>query len=157
MKRPWNIVNMPVYSLATYGEEGVNMNICTYVTAVSRKPKLYAIALEEGSASHENMQKCDEAVLQVFTSSQQDLVRVLGKRTGHSFDKEEYLSRHGLLTRWHGKKVLGACAAYTLLLKQSVQPAGDHHLYVLRATRFSTISENNILMFQDLVKNKLIL
>ena len=45
MKRPWNIISPPVYSLVTYDEEGkVNMNICTYVSAVSMKPKMYSIA-----------------------------------------------------------------------------------------------------------------
>ncbi len=33
VKRPWNIVNMPVYSLATYVDDQLNMNVCTYVTA----------------------------------------------------------------------------------------------------------------------------
>ena len=32
MKRPWNIISPPVYSLVTYDDEGkVNMNICTYI------------------------------------------------------------------------------------------------------------------------------
>ena len=47
MKRPWNIISPPVYSLVTYDEEGkVNMNICTYVSAVSMKPKIYSIAID---------------------------------------------------------------------------------------------------------------
>lgn len=41
MKRPWNLANVPVYSLATYAGQKVNMNICTYVSAVNMKPKRY--------------------------------------------------------------------------------------------------------------------
>ena len=41
MKRPWNIIDSPIYSLQSVDEEGkINMNICTYVTAVSMKPKI---------------------------------------------------------------------------------------------------------------------
>ena len=46
MKRPWNIINPPIYSLVTYDEtDNLNMNICSYVSAVSLKPKLYSIAM----------------------------------------------------------------------------------------------------------------
>ena len=45
MTRPWNLLNLPVYSLATYQGEKVNMNICTYVSAVSMKPKQYMVAV----------------------------------------------------------------------------------------------------------------
>ena len=47
MKRPWNIINPAVYSLITYDEhDTLNMNICSYVSAVSLKPKLYLIAID---------------------------------------------------------------------------------------------------------------
>ena len=40
MKRPWNIIDLPVYSLLSNDVNGnINMNICTYVSAVSMKPK----------------------------------------------------------------------------------------------------------------------
>ena len=47
MKRPWNIIDLPVYSLLSNDMNGnINMNICTYVSAVSMKPKIYSIAID---------------------------------------------------------------------------------------------------------------
>ena len=55
MKRPWNIISPPVYSLVTYDEHGkVNMNICTYVSAVSMKPKMYSIAIDYTTKTYKN-------------------------------------------------------------------------------------------------------
>ena len=46
MKRPWNIVDHAVYSLVSYdNENNINMNICTYVSAISMKPKVFMILL----------------------------------------------------------------------------------------------------------------
>ena len=46
MRRPWNIINLPIYSLQTVDSNGkLNMNICTYVSVVSMKPKIYSIAI----------------------------------------------------------------------------------------------------------------
>ncbi len=37
-KRPWNLIDVPVYSLVTRNGDETNMNLCTYVTAIA-KPK----------------------------------------------------------------------------------------------------------------------
>ena len=53
MRKPWNLPHLPVHSLMTFDAEGrINMNICTYVTAVSLDPKRYAIAVYELSLIH---------------------------------------------------------------------------------------------------------
>ena len=58
MKRPWNIIDSPIYSLQTVDEKGkINMNICTYVTAVSMKPKIYAIAIDYNTLTYKNVKK----------------------------------------------------------------------------------------------------
>ncbi len=76
MKRPWNIPNLPVYSVATYDKNGeVNMNIATYVTAVSMQPKKIAVALYLGTKSFDNMLLDEEIVLQLLHRSQYNLVK----------------------------------------------------------------------------------
>ena len=50
MRRPWNIINLPIYSLQTVDKDGkLNMNICTYVSVVSMKPKIYSVAVYYGT------------------------------------------------------------------------------------------------------------
>ena len=82
VKRPWNIVDMPVYSLATYHKGQVNMNICTYVSAVSMKPKLFMVAIDYNTQTYQNLQENDTAVLQILHEDQQQLVPMLGKKSG---------------------------------------------------------------------------
>ena len=69
MKRPWNIVSPPVYSLLTFDDDGkLNMNICTYVSAVSMQPKMYSIAIDYTSKTYKNLQKSSKVVLQLLSS-----------------------------------------------------------------------------------------
>ena len=56
MKRPWNIVDHAVYSLVSYdNENNINMNICTYVCAISIKPKVFMIAIYYGTKTYDNL------------------------------------------------------------------------------------------------------
>ena len=56
MKRPWNIIDLPIYSLQTTDKKGnINMNICTYVSAISIKPKMYSIAIDYNTKTFENL------------------------------------------------------------------------------------------------------
>ena len=81
MQKPWNIPDLPVYSLATYADGMVNMNICTYVTKVSMSPGMYVIAVYEGTKTLENISTSDIAVLQLLHEEQHGLVRLLGKKS----------------------------------------------------------------------------
>ena len=157
MKRPWNIIDLPVFSLAVYGKSNFNMNICTYVTGVSRKPKLYLIAIKENSKTLEMLKNAEFTVLQLLTKKQMNLVKVLGKKSGFNFDKQKYLLENGYLTKWKNYEVLANCAAYLKLKKIDYLKTGDHIAYVFQCTASKTISETNILMFQDLVNQKIIL
>jgi flavin reductase (DIM6/NTAB) family NADH-FMN oxidoreductase RutF len=148
---------MPVYSLASYGGEEFNMNICTYVTAISRTPKMYAVAIEQWSVTLDLLRKEDVAVLQILTQEQLKLTKILGKRSAHSFNKQEYLNSHDLLTTWKDRPVLKNCAAYLLLKKVEEMKAGDHFLFLFELEQYTTRSENNILMFQDLIRENVIL
>jgi flavin reductase (DIM6/NTAB) family NADH-FMN oxidoreductase RutF len=109
LRRPWNILNLPVYSLATYADDKVNMNICTYVTAISMKPKQFAIAVYYGTKTYENTRHSSYAILQILNTSTIGLVRKLGKKSGLTIDKHYFLSSKDLLTNWNGYQVLRIC------------------------------------------------
>ncbi|MEQ8302007.1 MAG: flavin reductase [Cyclobacteriaceae bacterium] len=160
MKRPWNIIDVPVYSLATYEEGRVNMNIATYVTPISLKPKQYAVAVYYNTKTYHNLFERGEkiAVLQVLHREQIDLVRSLGKKSGLKFSKLELLERKDRLTEWNGLTVLdGACAYIELMLDGYTDTGGDHRLCWFSVRRFKTIQESGLLTFSKLVEEGIIL
>lgn len=158
IRRPWNIVDMPVYSLATYADGMVNMNICTYVSAVSMKPKLYMIAIDYTTKTFQNLEKGCDAVLQVLHQDHSSLIKGLGKKSGQNINKEAFLERKNMLDRWNDQAVLkGACAYVQLKQAGRKQIEGDHELFWFEVKKSKTQSESGILMFQDLIERKIIL
>ena len=43
--KPWNRVDGPIYSLSTAAHGKGNLNICSYVTPISMKPKRYIVGV----------------------------------------------------------------------------------------------------------------
>lgn len=138
MQKAWNIPDLPVYSLATYGDDFVNMNICTYVTAISMKPKLYGIAVYENTKTLSNIQNSSFAVLQLLHFSQYNLVNKLGKQSGFNFDKHSYLEKRNLTEIWMNYQVLKNVSARILLKKMSFQKTGDHVFHVFEVIKSNT-------------------
>jgi flavin reductase (DIM6/NTAB) family NADH-FMN oxidoreductase RutF len=159
MKRPWNIIDSPIYSLKTEDENGnINMNICTYVSVVSMKPKMYAIAIDYKTKTFDNLEMSSEAVLQILSFDNISLVKKLGKKSGKKINKNNYLKDNLLLQEWKGEQVLnGSCAFLKLKKSSCICNHGDHVIYLFDVITFKTIAEDNILTFQDLVKHKIIL
>ena len=158
MKRPWNIVDMPVYSLATYHKGSVNMNICTYVSAVSMKPKLFMVAIDYKTKTFENLEKPNTAVLQVLHKDNASLVRLLGKSSGKKINKANKLRDKKRLVEWNGFEVLnGACGYLALQMKEQTNVGGDHELFYFEVTKSTTKREGGVLMFQDLIRQGIIL
>jgi flavin reductase (DIM6/NTAB) family NADH-FMN oxidoreductase RutF len=155
MKRPWNLADLPIYSLATYDGNKVNMNICTYVSAVSMKPKRYMVAVYHHTQSLANILKSKTAVLQLLGKEHISLVNTLGKKSGKQYDKENYLARKKQLEVWSDRKVLTNCAGLMEIEKIWSKDAGDHTLFLFDVKRFQTNHEN-ILMLDDLRQKKLI-
>jgi flavin reductase (DIM6/NTAB) family NADH-FMN oxidoreductase RutF len=155
MKRPWNLANIPVYSLATYDGDSVNMNICTYVTAVSMKPKRYMVAVYHNTQSLENILKSKTAILQILGKQHVSLVNVLGKKSGLRYDKELYLNKKKCLEFWNDKKVLTECAGLVEVEKIWSKDAGDHTMFLFDVKRFQTNHED-VLMLDDLREKGLV-
>lgn len=156
MKRPWNIPDLPVYSIASVGRGKLNMNICTYVTAVSMKPKRYAVAIYHGTKTLENVKSSGVFVLQLLHYDQYRLVNVLGKKSGKQYDKEKYLRSRGYLMCWEEREVLKDAAAWILLNVISSQNAGDHDLFLCEMVSYKTMKEKDILMLHHLSEKGLV-
>jgi flavin reductase (DIM6/NTAB) family NADH-FMN oxidoreductase RutF len=149
MKRPWNLANIPIYSLATYDGDRVNMNISTYVSAVSMKPKRYMVAVYHNTQSLQNILKSKTATLQLLGKRHLSLVNTLGKKSGLHYDKENYLTKKKQLELWIGKKVLTDCAGLMEVEKLWSKEAGDHTIFLFDVKKFQTNHEN-VLMLDDL-------
>ena len=159
MKRPWNIINLPIYSLVTYDEtDNLNMNICSYVSAVSLKPKLYSIAIDYSTKTYENLKLNSFVVLQLLSKSHLKIIRKLGKISGYLFNKEKYLRSKEMLEDWRRNIVLkDTCALIELKKINEINIEGDHAIFTFSVSKYTTLSEDGILTFRDLINNKIIL
>ena len=154
-KKPWNLINAPVYSLATQHKGLVNMNICTYVTAISMQPKLYVVGVYDGTKTKQHVLQEEKAVLQLLSKDQYNLVRHLGNKTGIKFDKDAWLRKKGLLTHWNGFEILKDISACLLIQKTSMQQTGDHLMCVFEVLDYQSFHDN-ILTLDHLREKKLI-
>ena len=139
MQRVWNIPDLPVYSLATYTKDSLNMNICTYVSAVSIQPKRYMVAVYHHTQSLHNVMRSKYFVLQLLGEQNITLVNTLGRKSGHYYNKEHYLRSRHWLTTWHNYTILAHIAGAVELKKLWYKNAGDHMMVlcdVVRAQSF---------------------
>ncbi len=158
MRRPWNLVESSVYSLATRSPQGIpNYNICTYVMAISRQPKLYAIALQSNTLTCQNALDTETAVLQHLSSDHTQWIRRLGKQSGRTYDKHKSLQRAKALESWKEFEVLTNCLSYVHLTKIDSRETGDHLLFTFKATGYKTLKDSGGLTFSELVENGYIL
>lgn len=158
MRRPWNSVDFPVYSLCTKGDDGFNMNICTYVTPISMKPKLYCIGIYQNTKTLQNLMNSSFSVLQFLNKSQISLVNPLGKKSGFNYNKMNYLRKKNSTKTWQGFEVLNDCNAHLLLKKTGQQNiGGDHELFWFQVMKMNNRFDQNGLMNQDLIEKKIIL
>lgn len=157
MRKPWNAVNVPVYSLLTKGDDGCNMNICTYVTPITMYPKSFLIGIYDNTKTLENANKSDFVVLQYLSKSQIKWVNALGKKSGFNFDKMAYLRRKDAIVSWKNFEVLKGNFAQLLLLKIDTILTGDHTTFIYEVKHTKNIQDEAPLMLQDLIEAKIIL
>jgi flavin reductase (DIM6/NTAB) family NADH-FMN oxidoreductase RutF len=143
MKKPWNLPDLPVYSLSTMFEGNGNMNICTYVSAISMTPKLYMVAVYDNTHTMDMLLQSDYAVLQLMNKADYRLTAKLGKQNGKRFDKISFLHKKGCLDSWNGFHVLKNACAWILLKKtKTMETGGDHRLFVFAAENFKSQSDD---------------
>ena len=154
MKKPWNLANIPVYSLATYDQQHkVNMNLCTYVSAVSMHPKLFAIGVYQNTRTLMNLRTSETAILQWLNPSHLSVAKHLGFESGKDFDKEIYLSKKNFLVEWEGNSILKNLSAIAHLKRISSMVTGDHELFIFEVLKAKTF-QNDLLYLNHLREKK---
>ena len=159
MRRPWNLIDVPVYSLITEDQCGnINMNICTYVSVASLSPKTYFIAVDKTTKTYSNLNYNSLVVLQLLNKKNMQLVKILGKKSAYTYDKISYLKKNNFLHYTGKLEVLKYINSFIILKKkQIITTDTDHELFIFNIDKYKVFSEANILTFKDLINNKIIL
>ena len=156
MKKPWNRIDLPVYSVSSSSGETKNMHICTYVSAVSMNPKRFMVALFKGSLTLDLVQASPTFVLQLMSAEQYRLVALLGRKSGRNTDKIASLTKRKLTAEWQGFVVLLEALAWMELEVISQTDAGDHVMMLCDMKGFKNVREGDPLTLDVLRSKKLI-
>lgn len=167
MKKPWNLIDVPIYSVSSKQGDIVNMNICTYVTAVSMKPKRYMVAVYHNTQTHLNIDSKQSFVLQLLSSKQSGLVKNFGQKTGLNFNKHQFLERKNRLKlsnldnpyatfNWLGFTVLKNAVALLLLQPIQMIEAGDHDMLLCDVVSYKNLNDLPVLTLDILRDKKLV-
>lgn len=155
-KKPWNRVDLPVYSISSKGAEFDNMNIITYATAVSMKPKRFICAVYKNTKTLENVRLNGTFVLQILSDTQYALVRLLGKQSGNKINKIEKLSKRNLLTQWKGFNVLKEALAVMEMKVIHETDGGDHVCFLCDVVAYKNLNDGKELTLNILSEKKII-
>lgn len=156
-KRPWNRVNLPVYSICSTDGNGLyNMHIITYASQISMNPKRYVCGIYEGTKTLELVIGHNEFVLQLLSAAQYRMIDLLGKKSGHEFDKIARLKKRNLLSEWNGFPVLNDALAVMKLKTISSFHGGDHTGFLCDVIQYKNLNEGNPLTLDILRQHKLI-
>ncbi len=155
-KKPWNRVNLPVYSISSKNIETHNMHIITYASQISMQPKRFICGIYHGTQTLLNIEASGEFVLQLLADTQYRLVDLLGKKSGKSIDKISRLRKRNELMDWNNFYVLKNCLAVMQLKVISSFEGGDHKGFLCDVVAYKNLNEGNILTLDTLREKKLI-
>lgn len=155
-KKPWNRVDLPVYSISSKTEVNSNMHIITYASQISMKPKRFVCGIYEGTQTLINIETSGEFVLQLLEKSQYRMVDLLGKKSGKIIDKISRLQKRNELGEWNGYPILKNALAVMHLKVISAFEGGDHKGFVCDVIAYKNLNMGSALTLADLRKNKLI-
>ncbi len=153
-KKPWNRLDLPVYSVASHDGHRHNMNICTYASQVSMQPKRYMVGIYKDTKTLDNVAGQRSLVLQLLSTSHLDLIARLGKQSGRTKDKLKTLSKR--LMTYQGYQVLSDALAVIELQVITLTDGGDHMLALCDVVSYRNIAEGEALMLHHLREKKLI-
>ncbi len=163
-RRPWNRVNQQVYSLSTLDSSAkINMNIATYATPITLKPKSYVVAVYRGTKTHSNIFDKPNAhfLLQGLSTEQIKYIRTLGQKSGMNYDKAAYLAKQNLDFYEIDGKSYGYLpdSAFLLLCKlTSSVKYGDHDLVMAEVVKIiADQKDSELLTTQHLIDKGIIL
>lgn len=161
MKKPWNRIDLPVYSISSKCDSEENMNVITYMTAVSMQPKQFIAAVYNQTKTLELVQRNPHFVIQLLSKDQYRLVHLLGKQSGKTVRKIDRLKKRKLITYWNGFAVLTDALALMevkavhLKVNASVnQP--DHQLFLCELIHYKNNKEGDPLTIDILRHHKIV-
>ena len=155
-KKPWNRVNLPVYSISSKTAANNNMHIITYATQISMQPKRFICGIYHGTQTLINVEASGEFILQLLAENQYRLVDLLGKKSGKSIDKISRLQKRNELAEWNGFYILKNCLAVMQLKVVSSFEGGDHKAFLCDVTAFKNLNEGETLSLDTLREHKMI-
>ena len=153
-KKPWNRLDLPVYSIASCDGSSHNMNIGTYASQVSMHPKRYMVAIYKGTKTLANVEQQRHMVLQILSTEHLSLVTRFGKQSGLKKNKLRGLDKR-LMTYDRHLILTDALAAISLSVR-SMTDAGDHIMMLCDVLSYTNISAGEPLMLNHLRERKLI-
>lgn len=155
-KKPWNRVNLPVYSISSSFKNEQNMHIITYATAISMQPKRFVCGIYHGTKTLELVEKKGEFVLQLLATHQVKLVTLLGKQSGKKIDKIKRLEKRKLTETWQEFTVLRDALAVMLLKVVDTMEGGDHKIFLCDVVAYRNQHAGTALTLDDLRNAKII-
>lgn len=155
-KRPWNRINLPVYSISSKSGDAGNMQIITYASQISMKPKRFVCGIYYNTKTLQNVLEAGEFVLQLLSDTQYRLVDLLGKKSGYQIDKIARLNKRKELTEWNGFYILKNCLAVMQLKVVSDFEGGDHHGFLCDVAAYKNMNAGNALTLDILRSHKMI-
>lgn len=155
-KKPWNRVNLPVYSISSKTADNSNMHIITYASQISILPKRFICGIYHGTQTLLNIEATGEFVLQLLAASQYRLVDLLGKKSGKNIDKISRLQKRNMLMDWNKFYVLKNCLAVMQLKVINSFEGGDHTGFLCDVVAYKNLNAGNELTLDTLREKKLI-
>lgn len=155
-KKPWNRVNLPVYSISSKTKDSHNMHIITYASQISMQPKRFVCGIYHGTQTLLNIESSGEFVLQLLADNQYRMVDLLGKKSGKTIDKIGRLKKRNELEEWNGFYILKNCLAVMHLKVISSFEGGDHKGFLCDVVAYKNLIEGNVLTLDKLREKKLI-
>jgi flavin reductase (DIM6/NTAB) family NADH-FMN oxidoreductase RutF len=156
-KKPWNRINLPVYSISSKDLNGnANMHIITYAQAVSMQPKQFICAIYYGTKTLELVEANPHFVLQLLSAEQYRLVDLLGKKSGNVINKIERLKKRNLLTEWNGFYILKDALAVMEMKAEALISKGeqtDHKLFLCDVIAYKNMNTKEALTL-DILREK---
>lgn len=139
------------------------MNIVTYATPATLKPKSYVIAVYRGTKTHANLfnKPNTHFLLQGLSSVQTNQIRTLGQKSGLKYDKAKYLAKQHLQYYELNNEIYGYLpdCGFVLLCKltKSIK-YGDHDLITAEVVKIvADNKEAKLLTTQELIEKGIIL
>ncbi|MES2850627.1 MAG: flavin reductase family protein [Bacteroidota bacterium] len=155
-KKPWNRINLPVYSISSKANGKANMHIITYATAISMQPKRFICGIYHGTQTLENIEASSKFILQLLDEKQYRLVDLLGKKSGKLIDKISRLQKREEMAEWNGYPILKNCLAVMQMKVVNSFEGGDHKCFLCDVVAYKNINEGQALTLDILREHKMI-